>query len=436
MRLTWGWLLAACTLATSAPACTRGEPVRTAAPSQGYQRPRPQPPPPAPPMSLLPGAPLPTGWIWPFDLGHAAAFFTPPANVRPLDVSRLLAYQGSGPCSPAEVAPGIWFAPDCGRQRVAGSPNVPVKSFGMSLSELPPSVDLRATGLDGPIKYQQMVGVCWSFALSTVMDNALRRAGHQEIIAPLHVLSSGVWDDLWAKGKSDRDLTLEPRWPYDPVKACKLNEAKSEIWCEQAYHVPHGSWRSDPALVAEVEQANRTGVFHITKVEQLKPNDPDQIAATLAQGQAVYVSFEYNSTAWGKIGNSDPVIPDYTQEEGGHAVVAVGYRGIGPARQFLLHNSWSNEWRDGGYAWISDAMVRAHAKDAFTVEVHVDWTGGTTPPPATTGTATGWPFPVPIPGLPGGGGGSTASDCGAGMARDVILGTCAKVCPGGSPPVG
>lgn len=112
MRLSSGLTLVCLVLVLSS-GCAHSEPVRAAQPA-GYQRPRPPTPPPAPPMTLLPGAPLPSGWIWPFNLRNAAGFFTPLANVRPIDVSRLVAYRGSGPCSPAEVAPGIWFAPDFG----------------------------------------------------------------------------------------------------------------------------------------------------------------------------------------------------------------------------------------------------------------------------------------------------------------------------------
>jgi hypothetical protein len=385
-------------------------------------------------MPLLPGAPLPSGWIWPFDLRSAASVFSPLAVVRPIDVSRLAPYQNRGPCAPGEVAPGIWFAPDCslGRtKRLSGSAAVPMRKPGPPASGLPAAADLRANGLDGPVKYQQMVGICWAFALSTAMDNALRRAGRQEVIAPLHVESSGVWDDLWRKGRSERDITLESMWPYDPVKGCKLNESESEVWCDQAYHVKHGSWRSDPALVAEVEHANRTGAFRITKVEQLAKGDADQIAAALAQGQAVWVAFEYNRQAWGAIGTADPVIPDYTEEQGGHAVVAVGYRSAGPVRQFLLHNSWSSEWRERGYAWISEAMVRAHATEAFTLEVSAGANAPPPPPPPpAASTQPPWPFPVPFPGQ---GGAPPSSECPKGQARDLVLGDCTATCSSGSP---
>ncbi len=436
MRVSSSLRSSACLLAVLAIAACKKPSSSPSGQFPAGQGSLPAPPPAAPALPTIPGSPLPAGWIWPFDAKSIAAMFASPTVVRPIDVSRLLAYGGSGPCAPAQVAPGVWFSPDCGftqQRRIAGSPGVPYKSLSGLPSNLPPVVDFRTNGMDGPVKYQQMVGVCWAFALSTAMDNAIRRAGRSEVVAPMHVLASSTWDDIWQKGKSDRELTLEQVWPYDPVKACKLTESKSEVWCEQAYHVQPGSWRSDPALVAEVENANRSGAFHIAKVEQLKPSDTDQLAAVLAQGQAVYLSFEYNKQAWGAIGDSNPVIPDYSAEEGGHAVVAVGYRYAGPARQFLLHNSWGPEWREGGYAWISDTMVRAHVKDAFALEVKAAANGGEVKPPPVPGPggALPWPFPFPMPG----GGAPPSSDCPAGQARDVIFGACVASCAGGVPPV-
>jgi len=310
----------------------------------------------------------------------------------------------------------VWFAPDCGvtdKMRLAESSAIKVKAYSAPSSPLPAWLTCAQKSLDGPVKYQQMVGVCWAFAISTVMDNALRRAGRQEVIAPMHVLSSCVWNELWQKGKSDSKIILEPRWPYDPVKACKLNGSESEIWYEQAYHVQRGSWRSDPALVAEVAKAKRTGVFNVTKAERIEAGDADQLAAALAQDQAIYASFQYNQKAWGSTSDGGRVIPDHVEEQGGHAVLVVGYRYVGSTRQFLLQNSWSSKWREQGYAWISEAMVRAHMTDALTLEVDVKGAGAATPPPPVAVVPV-WPFPMPA------GTAAQPSGCPCGQTRDIV----------------
>lgn len=369
-----------------------------------------------------------------------------------------------GPCGPMQVAPGVWVAPDCSAPRptMRTSPFVGRPARVKSLQgSLPAEVDLRRSGLDGPIKNQEMVGICWSFAVSTVMDNAIRRAGRREVIAPLHVVSSKVWTDIWGKGRSSRDLTVEPSWPYNPVKGCKLNEAKSEVWCENAYGVKPGSWRSDPELVTEIERANRSGAFRISGVEALsaRPGNPEQIASVVAAGQAVYASFDYSQRAWADTGSSGAVIPDYAETDGGHAVVIVGYRPGPTGRQFLLHNSWGPRWRDGGYAWISEAMVRAHLLDAFTVEVAPSaGTPSGAPDPVTPAPNVdaacpagqgrdgvfGWCAPLCADGAAphamlcraGGASGTGSPSCAAGQSRDWISGTCRNACPSRLPPVG
>jgi hypothetical protein len=408
---------------------------------------RPSTPPPAPALPTTPGAPLPQGWIWPFDLAKTAFAVLQGGVLRPVDAARLAPYEGTGACTPAQVAPNLWFVPDCRPRVRAFSPPGVLPSDSSLPGALPASIDLRADGLDGPMKHQQSVGVCWSFAMSTVLENALRRAGRQEIIAPLHEIASDSFDEMWTQG-STRALVLESAWPYDPVKACKLNEESSERWCGEAYHVRPGSWREDPQLVAEVQQAHRSGQFRAVGKRRLRdsPADPEQIAATLAAGQAIFASFDYNAQAWGYKQIRDGVISDWTTTEGGHAVVLVGYRATPSGRQFLLHNSWGTDWAQAGYAWVSEAMVRMRITYAFTHDaagpdgIAFPTTRRPTPNPTQTTLPSGFPLPFPFP-IPGGGstipgGGSPVpGGCPAGQARDMIFGSCAAVCPAGSPRV-
>ncbi len=387
-------------------------------------------------------APLPPGWSWPLDVraGLAAAS----SIMRPFDVSRLIPAAGKGPCAPVQIGPSFWISLPCGGiPQLSRSNAVPrIKSL-LPTSNLPASVDLRERGLDGPVLDQQMVGVCWTFALSDVMDNALRRRGRNDVIAPMHVLASDTFNQLWQHGASTEDLVTEPQWPYDPAKACKLNEDKSERWCGPAYHVKPGSWRSDPALASEVDRADSSGYFHVASVEKLDtPVDPDQIAALIASGHAVYDGMEINTKAWGYAATRAGVIPDYVPQGPGHAVVLMGYRGTGASRQFLVHNSWGKAWAKGGYAWISSRMVREHSLDALTLEVGETnarplppnprqaspgrSTSNTRPAPAPAPSSSSSQLPWPF---------ASGASCAAGQTRDAVFGVCVAPCPGGSAPV-
>lgn len=390
------------------------------------------------PMASAPqpvrGAPLPQGWMWPPSAGLVATRSFLPGVVRPIDAARLRSARPSAGCRPMEVTPGFFVLPECGflpQMKVANSMSTRSRFQGT----IPAAVDLRAMGLDGPVKDQQQVGVCWSFAISTLMDNGIRRAAKGDVVAPLHVLSADTFSVLFQKGKSDRPYSLEPTWPYDPVKACKLNEAQSEVWCEDAYHVRHGSWRSDPALVGEVERANATGVYRITKMETLDdPANPEEYAQIVAKGQAIYAAFEIDGTEWNRARGG--IIGEYpTGTRGRHAVTVVGYR-VGRGRELLIHNSWGASWGEGGYAWLSEATVRAHGKDAFTIEVDAGTPGQLPIPGGIPGFNLPVQLPFPIPGLPQLQPGPTPGPGQGGCAvRDVVFGSCANACPSGSPPV-
>lgn len=405
-------------------------------------------PPPAPPLPTVPGTPLPTGWVWPFDPANAASVFALPAIIRPVDAARLTPFQGRGPCTPHQAAPNVWVTPDCeGRPKMLSSPAVPDAPARTS-TKLPAAIDLRVEGLDGPIKHQQMVGICWSFALSTVIENAFLRAGSAEVVAPLHLVSSKAFSSVWQTG-STRLITREKTWPYDPIKGCKLNESPSERWCAEAYHVRPGSWRDDPELVAEIQKADASGVARIVKAEKIKaPVDPDLLATQLADGRAVFADFDIDSEVWS---GKTPEIPDWEAKTGGHAVVISGYRTTSKGRQFLIHNSWGPSWREHGYAWLSERMIRTKMTEGFIVNVSLA-NGAELPtvkrpgPNGTTGTAPSpfpWPFPFP-PGIggtapappPGGGIPAPGSNgCPQGQARDVLFGQCTPLCQGGSPSV-
>jgi predicted secreted protein len=308
---------------------------------------------------------LPAGWALPI----GARGRSPNTIYRPINVAALRAVPKSR-CSPVEVAPSVWVTPLCAPMpRFSRSPRATPRPITFRAGAVPETADLRAMGLEGPIKDQQQAGVCWSFAISTVMDNAVRRVGKGDVFAPLHVIAQDEWELLWDKG-AGRPIVGEVTWPYDPIKACKLDEhLANEHYCKDAYGVDGGSWRSDPDLVRERNQAEASGSYKIIAMHSLasKPGNVDEIASVLAGGQNIWVAIELNMTSWtnsrmdtgGQIRDWEP---DGT---GGHAVTISGYRTIDGKRQFLVHNSWGMSWADNGFAWISERMMKERLNDAF-----------------------------------------------------------------------
>ncbi len=335
---------------------------------------------------------------------------------RPVNLAALLALQGR-PCAPREVAPGTWIRFDCGFQALVSRAIAyfPLPRQSFVSGPLPTSVDHRAEGSEGPIKSQGMVGACTAFSLSTAMDNAVRRMGRPDTISPLHVWSKYAVPVMGTAGDEtlEKNITVEPAWPYDPIKACKLSRDPGDD-CGVAYGVAAGSAAVDPQLRAEQGAADAGGRFRLIAIERLtgRPASTDELAAVLAGGDDVWASFEVNDDAWMQRSLQNAVIPDYQiTSSSGHAVVLAGYRTLPTGqRQFLIHNSWGQRWGDQGYGWISDNMVRAYMRAAYKIRVS----------------------DAGAPGLPPPGGG--ASGCPAGQVKDAVLGHCAALCPSGSAP--
>jgi hypothetical protein len=394
---------------------------------------------------------------------------------RPVNVQALSALQGRVPCSPKEVAPGAWATFDCApfqaiTQAVA---YIPFVRFNLlPAGPLPAAVDHRAEGHEGPVKDQGAVGTCTAVSLSSAMDHAVRRLGRQDVISALHLWSRYGMGVTGQAGDSNvgKAVALEQTWPYDAVKACKLARSPMDT-CGIAYGVSSGSEAFEPELKAEHANADANGRYRLGGIEQIhaKPADPAQMAALLAAGDDVWISFSVNDQAWLNRSLQDGVIPDYeTVDDTGHAVVLAGYRTLSNrTKQFLVHNSWSARWGENGYGWISEAMVAKYTRAAYRVRITDAAGGGTMPNPSVpapplpsqhpkqTPASSDCPagevkepvfgtcIPDGLPGLPGApapGRGPARSQphngCPQGQAPDMVTGQCTSTCIGGGPSIG
>lgn len=398
---------------------------------------------------------------------HGPAPLGPPVGiVRPVNAQALAALQGRMRCAPRQVAPGTWVHFDCAPHRgvVRASALVSPRRMGLVTGPLPDTVDHRADGSEGPIKDQGAVGVCTAFSLSTAMDNAVRRMGRSDVVAPLHVWSKYGVPVMGVAGDEtvDKTVTLEQIWPYDPAKACKLMKDPFDS-CSSAYSVQPGSAGSDPQIRAEQASADGQGRYRVQAVEQFsKPTDVDEMAAVLAGGDDIWASFSVDGNSWMNGAMQNGVIPDYPSvEDEGHAVVLAGYRTVNGAKQFLVHNSWSQRWGDKGYGWLSQAMVQKWLRAAYKVKL-VDASAPVQPGPAPAPSGNGCPagqvhdavlgtcsqpcasgsapaagvcLPA-LPGFPAPGQPAQPSSCPQGQAPDMMTGACTNLCPGGVPAVG
>jgi hypothetical protein len=303
-------------------------------------------------------------------------------------------------------------------------------------NQLPASVDHRGLGTEGPIKDQQVVGSCTAFSLSTVMDNAIRRLNQSDVVSSMHVWSryADPTMDAAESRNQGRPLANWSAYPYDERTACRM-ETQDDGCAELLLpHVQVNTAASDPTVQAQLRSADAQGQFTLTEVDQINPTDPDALALEIATGKDIWFAIGVSQDAWtSPLVQSTGVVPDWLQEDGGHAIALAGYRTTPTGRQFLVHNSWGPTWGDGGYGWISEAMIRAHAQSAYTVKI-VDRAAPTPPPtPVPTPQANGQPScpggftqpsGLPLCQKPC----TTAADCGAGA-------TCVSVLPGAAPSV-
>jgi hypothetical protein len=258
---------------------------------------------------------------------------------------------------------------------------------------LPDNVDHRIDNFEGPIKNQGAVGACTAFSLSTVMDNAILRlqtaedagppAGGKDprdareaagwAMSPMHIWSMYGYPSMKMAGEAMLHKEVAPLsvWPYSPRQACEL-ERGGEQQCAQAYHVRPGSGTHDPNIQRMMQNANREALYKVAQIDRIstKPVNPDAIAAVLATGADVWIGINVDGHAWQHLKEQNPVIPDWRQNEGGHAVALAGYRKApNGRRQFLVHNSWGGTWGDHGFGWVTEEMLERHLEFAYAVRV-------------------------------------------------------------------
>ncbi len=329
-------------------------------------------------------------------------------------------------CGLREMAPGVYVRLDCHpRQPVAASRDVfsPEKLKMLANGQLhmaknrpapaptqteqPESVvDHRTEGLEGPVKDQGAVGDCTAFSLSTAIDNAILRLHKNEVSSPLHIWSRYGYPELGqgTRANMGKPIASLAVLPYSPRQACELDKDPEED-CGQAYGVRTNSAALDPVLQAQLARAESAGTFRLAGVDQItsRPVNTDAIAAVLSTGADVIVGMDIDSRAW-KVTRDSAVVPDYTQTDGGHAMVLAGYRKTSQGRQFLVHNSWGGTWGDHGFAWVSEAMVQKNTQYAFKVRV----------------TDPGGAEPVS----------HTDDECDPNQLIDYLTGKCNLMCPG------
>jgi hypothetical protein len=330
-------------------------------------------------------------------------------------------------CGPREVAGGHWIHLDCNvhaplTQAKAFSPRKVKLLLAGALKlddpvgggALPDGIDHRNDGTEGPVKDQGQVGACTAFSLSSAMDNAIRRQNKSDTTSSLHLWSHYGYSAMRNAGDGNvkKPIATWETWPYDERVACELDQSGDDDCGPYSPPIVPGSSKGDAQVQAKIKAADAAGAWQVTEYDSIA-NDPDTIASVLATGADVWFSMDIGESWMSPNGDT---VADWNQFsiDGGHAILFAGYRHKNGQRQFLVHNSWGKGWGDGGYAYISENMVRQYIKNAYKVVVSAK--GGPPPPPPSDPSAL------------------TDDDCGEDQLVDSVTGQCAQICPDDSRP--
>jgi hypothetical protein len=288
---------------------------------------------------------------------------------------------------------------------------VPRALLARDPSVLPPMVDHRVEGTEGPTRNQGTAPACTAFATATAIDHALIRwSGKTSSASAMQIWSRYHSPSVETSLLSNIGQPIGPEqaWPFNVTQAvswvpCSDMPAGSKAKCGLPVNDPH----ADKIAAASV------GEF--TEVEYLTtPLDTKTLETKLAAGQDIIVGMELPTAFVPKGKPGARYIPDYSTSAGpdaGHAFVLAGYAQMPHGTYFLAHNSWGPSWGDGGYAWIHESTIGKWVHDAVAVDAEpLDRDDASRP------RKDRW-----------------TKECPDGLLPDSIRAACSPACPDGSP---
>ncbi len=384
--------------------------------------------PPTPPNS---SSTVPNGWVNRNGILVPAipGFTVPTSNLNPALPGIATGSVASVPSTPAGscgkvVVRNRAFALDCMTPHYAEIPwasflaldrRLLNSSYGLAgATPLPATVDHRQDGTEGPVRDQGEVGACTAFSLVSAIDHSLLRT--TGIAAPISVMH--VWSryhqpliEAAASKNLNRNLTAESNWPFDEAAACAWDCQDRGTNSSACADVNVTCSTPNPVQVSFADAKPNAKVVDVTRIDI---SDFDGIKAVLAKGQDVWFGMHVDQEQFSQIpSRPNVVLPDGDFRSGaGHAMLLAGYAVQPTGTFYLIHNSWSKDWGDNGYAWIAQETLQRNILSAYVVE-------------AVPATATPGPSPAaPAPQQPA---------CPNNQKPDSVTGNCVPPCSDGSP---
>lgn len=197
---------------------------------------------------------------------------------------------------------------------------------------LPKSIDWREKNAVTPVKDQGQCGSCWSFSASGAMEGAwsistgeLISLSEQQLVDCSsgffsygnHGCNGGLMDYAF-QYTIDNGMCIESDYPYYAV------QGDCDISCKK--------------------------YADFTSCIDVSPNNQQDLAAAVAQ-QPVSIAIEADTKVF-QLYESGVITGDSCGTNLDHGVLIVGYGTENGQDYWLVKNSWSSQWGDGGYVKI------------------------------------------------------------------------------------
>jgi len=210
------------------------------------------------------------------------------------------------------------------------------KPFEMkATSDLPRSVDWRRHGIVSPVKDQGHCGSCWAFAATATLESHIaKETGLLFDLSPEQIASCSENPNHCGGTGGCEGATAEIAFEY----------AAQSSGLFQEFQYPYTSYYGqDENCKTDLEGQ----VAGITGYHMNTPNNYTELMNAVATVGPIAVSVDasnwgsYESGIYDGCGDSSSDI--------NHAVTLVGYGESLQGKYWLIRNSWSPEWGEGGY---------------------------------------------------------------------------------------
>lgn len=224
------------------------------------------------------------------------------------------------------------------------------------------SIDWRDYGAVTPVKNQGQCGCCWSFSSTGSIEGQWVIAGGQSLVSLSE--QNLVSCDTSDSGCNGGVMTNAWNW--------LISNQQGQISTEDSYPFVSGD-ESVPSCAG----LQTTGAT-ITSYENL-PQSESQMASWMYNNGPISIAVD--ATSWQTYNGG--IITDCISSQIDHAVLAVGYDETAATPYWIIKNSWTATWGEGGYVWVamgSNQCLIQNAPCTSVVGSSTNWKAKKRPP--------------------------------------------------------